>query len=112
LDPLVPLAGGKVDTPWGKKIYKPPVTESLRRWRVLLGCPAEPAWVQEVEGVMMEHFGPGRNGSCLETWMIAGLGHHWPGGKGGLKTSIAGPPSDRVVATESIWQFFKQFSLP
>src|SRR5260221_564174 len=28
-DPLVPLTGGRVDTPWGRRIEKPSVRESL-----------------------------------------------------------------------------------
>src|SRR5262249_27148270 len=46
-DPLVPLAGGRVDTPWGRGIEKPAVRESLSRWSVRLGGPTDPTEVRE-----------------------------------------------------------------
>ena len=101
LDPLVPLAGGRVDTPWGQGIEKPAVRETLRHWSERLGGPAEPAMVRDEDGVRVERWG-----ESLEAWTIAGLGHHWPGGRGELNPRIAGPPSDRVSATEVIWRFF------
>jgi polyhydroxybutyrate depolymerase len=42
---------------------------------------------------------------------IEGLGHHWPGGRGEFNERIAGPPSNRVNATELIWEFFQQHSM-
>jgi polyhydroxybutyrate depolymerase len=100
-DPLVPLAGGRVDTPWGRGIEKPTVRESLRRWSERLGGHEEPTEVRDDDGVTVERFG-----DWLEAWTVAGLGHHWPGGRGELNSRIAGPPSDRVNATEVIWKFF------
>jgi polyhydroxybutyrate depolymerase len=100
-DPLVPLHGGRIDTPWGRGVEKPAVGESLRRWSERLGGPKEPTEVRDDDGVTVERFG-----DWLEAWTVAGLGHHWPGGRGELNPRIAGPPSDRVNATEVIWQFF------
>jgi polyhydroxybutyrate depolymerase len=101
-DPLVPLAGGAVNTPWGKSVRKPPVRETLARWSALRGGPAEPVSIHSDEGITTEHFGP-----MLETKIIPGLGHHWPGGRGGLSPRIAGPYSDRLNATKVIWKFFR-----
>lgn len=102
-DPLVPLAGGVVDTPWAQGTSKPPVRDMLRRWTEAVGRPGEPEVVRSGDGVAVERFGP-----ALEAWTIAGLGHHWPGGRGGLNRRIAGPTSDRVRATEVIWDFFQR----
>jgi polyhydroxybutyrate depolymerase len=102
-DPLVPLAGGTVETPWGQRVSKPPVRETLARWSVLTGGPSEPVSIQSEDGVTVERFGP-----TLEARIIAGLGHHWPGGRGGLSPRIAGPYSDRLNASKEIWQFFRR----
>lgn len=99
-DPLVPLGGGRVNTPWGRGVEKPAVSESLRRWSKRLGGPATATVVRD-DDVKVERYG-----EWVEAWTVAGMGHHWPGGRGELNPRIAGPPSDRVNATEVIWQFF------
>jgi len=105
-DPLVPLAGGAMDTPWGKQVRKPPVREALARWSTLSGGPAEPVSIHSEGGITIEHFGP-----TLDARTIPGLGHHWPGGRRGLSQRIAGPYSDRVNATKLIWEFFREHKL-
>src|SRR5262249_28509332 len=43
-DPLLPLEGGEVASPWGGTVdRKPPVRETLRRWAKALGCPEQPS---------------------------------------------------------------------
>jgi polyhydroxybutyrate depolymerase len=111
-DPLVPLDGGEVVSPWGGLLPRPPVRHTLRRWADALGCPPEPRRVEDADGVRVEHFGPGRDGAVLEAYTVAGLGHHWPGGRGQLKPRLAGPPSDRVRANELLWDFFRRHGLP
>jgi polyhydroxybutyrate depolymerase len=101
-DPLVPLDGGNVETPWGKRVSKPPVRETLGRWSSMLGGPAEPVEVVSENGMTVQQFGP-----MLEARISNGLGHHWPGGRGGLSPRIAGPYTDRVHATKIIWEFFR-----
>jgi polyhydroxybutyrate depolymerase len=105
-DPLVPLEGGNVETPWGKRVSKPPVRETLGRWSSLLGGAAEPVTVEAPDGITVQFLGP-----MLDARIIAGLGHHWPGGRGGLSPRIAGPYSDRVNATRMIWEFFREHRL-
>jgi polyhydroxybutyrate depolymerase len=105
-DPLVPVLGGTVDTPWGRLVRKPPVRETLQRWANLSGLPPEPGLLQMPDDVAVEQYGDG-----LTAWFIPGLGHHWPGGRGGLNARIAGPFSDRVLATNVIWQFFQNCRL-
>ncbi len=108
-DPLVPLAGGEIVSPWGRlRETKPSVRQTLARWAAALGCPDEPALVQADEGVVVERYGPGSEGVELIATIVEGLGHHWPGGRGQLTRRLAGPPSDRVRANDLIWEFFRR----
>jgi polyhydroxybutyrate depolymerase len=111
-DPLVPLEGGETVSPWGGgPVEKPPVAQTLARWAAALGCPAAPAEEREAGGVRTAVYGPGRGGAVLEARVVAGLGHHWPGGRGRLSRRLAGPPSDRLRANDVIWDFFRRSSL-
>jgi polyhydroxybutyrate depolymerase len=102
-DPLIPMAGGKVRTPWTAESDKPAVSQTLARWAELMGLPPEPAMIMESNGVRRERWGDG----LLQAWSIEGLGHHWPGGRGELNKRIAGEPFDSVDATRVIWDFFR-----
>lgn len=107
-DPLVPLAGGTVTSPWGGTCNPmPPVRTTLERWAGALGCPPEPQLVREENGICLTRYGPGTDGAKLLAYIIAGLGHHWPGGRGQLNRRLAGPPSNRVNANDLIWAFFE-----
>lgn len=87
-DPLVPLAGGQVRTPWGKLERRPAVAETVDRWGKAIGQP------------------PGSD--RFRIVVIPGHGHHWPGGSAVLGTRLGGPASDRVDATKEIWEFFRR----
>ncbi len=106
-DPLIPLEGGEVVAPWGWRLRKPPVRETVCRWAQALGCPTKPAAVRRETGFTVWVYGPGRENAELQVYQIDGLGHHWPGGKGRLNPQIAGPPRDTVRATDVIWDFFR-----
>jgi len=85
-DPLVPLQGGTARTPWGKVENRPTVDETLKRWGKAIGQP------------------PGSE--LFPVRVIAGHGHHWPGGKALLGERLGGPASNQVDATAEIWRFF------
>ena len=102
-DPLIPIAGGKVNTPWATALEKPAVGDTLARWADLQGLPPQPADLIELPGLIRERW----PGDLLEAWQIDGLGHHWPGGRGELNRRIAGQPSNAVDATRVIWDFFR-----
>jgi polyhydroxybutyrate depolymerase len=109
LDPLVPLRGGDVRSPWQHRyVRRPPVAETLERWATALGCASTPRTESDNEGVRTDVY-PGPVPFQVVT--IEGLGHHWPGGKGGFNPRIAGPTSDRVNATELVWDFFQHHGL-
>jgi polyhydroxybutyrate depolymerase len=108
-DPLVPLRGGEVKLPWGNKLVRrSPVSTMLENWAAAIGC--EPASVVESDagGVRVERYA-GEAEFLAVT--VAGLGHHWPGGKGQLNPRIGGPLSARVDANSLIWEFFRRHSL-
>src|SRR5262245_31513613 len=94
-DPLLPLAGGEVTTPWGKSFTQPPVAESLRKWAAKIGCATGPQVEHVSESVRVERYPP-----HLTAWFVSGLGHQWPGGLGRLQPRWAGTPSDRVRAND------------
>lgn len=89
-DPLVPLAGGTVRTPWGKVEARPAVADTLGRWGKAIGQP------------------PGSE--LFPVRVIAGHGHHWPGGKGLLGERLGGPAATGVDATGEVWEFFRNFT--
>ncbi len=102
-DPLVPPAGGLVRSPWGGKVQRPPISDTLERWAIAVGCqpiPRPDRWQDGVQDVIF----PGPVEFRVVT--IAGLGHHWPGGKGQLDPRFGGPASGRVDGNELVWSFF------
>jgi polyhydroxybutyrate depolymerase len=104
-DPLVPLRGGEVRSPWQHRyVRRPPVADTLERWAKAIGCDPIPRTESDSGGVRVDTY-PGP--VPFRVVMVAGLGHHWPGGKGRLNPRIAGSPSDLVNGTELVWEFFK-----
>ncbi len=111
-DPLCPVAGGEIVTPWeGRRVYRPPLEQTLRRWAAALGCPPGPPLERKDDGLRTLAFA-GRQGTEFTVHVIPGLGHHWPGGRGQFNPKLAGPPRDRLLANDVIWDFFKRYSLP
>jgi polyhydroxybutyrate depolymerase len=111
-DPLAPLEGGPIVSPWGGHTeVRPPLRTVFEKWARAIGCPTEPHLVRDEGGVRVTAYGPGEGGGVLVVEVVAGLGHHWPGGKGGLSRRIAGEPSDRVNANDVIWDFFRRHPL-
>jgi polyhydroxybutyrate depolymerase len=104
-DPLVPLAGGEIVTPWGRsRVARVPVSATLAKWAAAIGCSTTPRTIESAGGVTVEEFaGP----VPMRAVTIDGLGHHWPGGRGELLRRIAGPPSARVDACGAVWDFFR-----
>jgi polyhydroxybutyrate depolymerase len=81
-DPLIPLPGGVVRSPWGgRSVQRPSVAETLEKWEAANGAPMQ----------------------CV---IIPGLGHHWPGGLGQLPTKIGGVAHREFDANTQVLQFF------
>ena len=100
------LATGKSDKVRAK--HKPPVRESVLKWVRALGCPETPRATSEANGVRTELYGPGRDGAEVSYITVEGLGHTWPGGKSLLPEFLVGKRSDKIKATDAIWEFFQR----
>lgn len=105
-DPFVPLAGGEITLPWGKRV-SPPVAHTLDLWAKGLGCTSEPSTRRDDDGVKIVDYGPGREGSSLTAVFVARHGHSWPGGSDVMPAYMTGPVSGKVDATDMIWDFFR-----
>jgi len=112
-DPLNLIAGGvpRLANGASDKVRakpKPPVRESILKWANALGCPMTPESVTELNGVRTETYGPGRNGTKVIYISVDGLGHTWAGGRSLLPESMVGKTSNRLKATDVIWEFFRK----
>jgi len=111
-DPLNLIEGGvpKLATGASDKVRakpKPPVRESILKWAKALDCPVTPANVSDANGVRTETYGPGRNDAKVVYVTVDGLGHTWAGGRSLLPESMVGRTSEKIKATDIIWDFFQ-----
>ena len=109
LDPLIPVRGGDVRSPWQHRLVRrPPVAQTLEAWAAAIGCDPVPVVVSDAGGIRTEVYpGPVE----FRAVYVEGLGHHWPGGKGLLSHRIAGPPSAALDGTAAVWEFFRRHAL-
>ena len=112
-DPLNLIEGGvpKLGTGASDKVRakaKPPVRDSILKWAKAVGCPTTPKATSESNGVRIETYGPGRDGAEVIYVAVEGLGHTWAGGKSLLPEFMVGKRSDKLKATDFIWEFFQK----
>ena len=108
-DPLNPLEGGEVSAPRGRaRSRKPPVRDSVLAWAKLDGCRLEPAVLYDKDEVKGIAYAPCNGGSEVLFYTIEGMGHTWPGGKSRLPEWMVGKTSDKIKATDLIWEFFEK----
>jgi len=100
------LATGASDNVRAKP--KPPVRESILKWAKAIDSPMTPASVSDANGVRTEIYGPGRGGAEVVYITVEGLGHTWAGGKSLLPEIMVGGTSDKINATDVIWDFFQK----
>jgi polyhydroxybutyrate depolymerase len=132
-DPLIPIDGGIVKDIWSRQERnRPSVREVVKQYAVLCGCQPEPISIHENDGVTrimyrpeqngLEQNGPENNGPGTSVpgksgpgkgeaevlfYTIADAGHSYPGGREFLSERIVGKPTDKLNATDEIWEFFK-----
>ncbi len=111
-DPRNPLDGGEVKLFSGEKDKRPPIKDSVERWAKLLDCPTEPKVVRDQGGVKVLRYGPGKQDSEIDYYIIEGMGHTWPGGVSLLPESLVGKTTDKIKANDVIWEFFEKHPLP
>ena len=117
-DPLNLLEGGTPKMAFGASTRemrakpKPPVRDSILKWAKAIGCPTTATQTNETNSVRIEIFGPGRENSEIVFVTIAGQGHIWAGGKSLLPEFMVGKATDKLNATDFIWNFFKHHPAP
>lgn len=104
-DPLNPIAGGDVTTPWGTAEFHPAPRESFDRWAAALGFDPAGAIPAAEPGLGRWRHGPRADGAEAEFLVVEGLGHVWPGGARFLPAKLVGRTSDRLRGTEAAWSF-------
>lgn len=109
-DPLNPLEGGEVETPWGYSEYHPPVRRSVERWA---GGAGFEACTDRTDGAGVawtecgRHAG-GAGAAAARLAVVPGLGHVWPGGPRLLPERLVGTTSRLLMGTDVIWEFFSR----
>jgi polyhydroxybutyrate depolymerase len=116
-DPLNLIEGGVPRLAFGaddavRAKRKPPVPDSIRKWAGAIGSPATPVTASESDGVRIETYGPGRDGAEVVYITVEGLGHTWAGGQRLLPEVLVGKMSNKIKATDVIWNFFVKHSPP
>lgn len=109
-DPLVPYDGGPSRTPWGSSAM-PAAREVPSQWAELDDCKGEPRPLEARSHVQAVVWVNCRDRAEVVFYTIDGMGHQWPGGHRSLPSSVVGPYSNAVDATDLIWAFFRRHSL-
>ena len=91
---------------------KPAVSDSIEKWATALGCPRKSAKRDDQVGVKTVTYSPGCDHAEVVFVTVAGLGHTWAGGKSLLPESFVGKQSDKLKATDFIWNFFQKHPAP
>jgi polyhydroxybutyrate depolymerase len=113
-DPLNLMNGGVPKMAFGgssdqmRAKPKPPVRDAILKWAKAIGCPTPAAQTNEANGVRIEMFGPSRENTEIVFVTVADQGHTWAGGKSLLPERWVGKRTDKLNATDFIWNFFKQ----
>jgi polyhydroxybutyrate depolymerase len=107
-DPLNPIEGGEICI--GRKQFgnKPPVHDMIQKWVQLLDCPTNSRVVRQDAEVKGIAYGPGKDGSEVVFYTVERMGHTWPGGRTLLPEHLVGRSSDKLKATDVIWEFFQK----
>lgn len=109
-DPLNPFEGGEITLGAKSAGKKPPVREFIHKWVRLLGCAPEPKTIHDRDGVKGVAYTACHDHAEVVFYTVAGMGHFWPGGMSHLPERIVGKSSNKVSATDLIWEFFRKHS--
>ncbi len=76
-------------------------------WAAHNGCDPEPVQSPAADGVTLHEWAGCDDGAAVDLYEIEGGEHTWPGSTGmDAYTDLLGPVSDKVMATDLIWDFF------
>ncbi|HEX6645315.1 MAG TPA: PHB depolymerase family esterase [Gemmatimonadales bacterium] len=107
-DPLNPMAGGEVATPWGRTEIHPPPRRSFDRWARAAGCGGDAVTRDDGPVAWLEGAGCG---VPVRMGIVAGQGHVWPGGPRLLPERIVGRAVRGIDATALIGDFFSSLRI-
>ncbi|HUN51314.1 MAG TPA: PHB depolymerase family esterase [Candidatus Sulfotelmatobacter sp.] len=108
-DPLTPLGGGPVKSPWGGVQDYPPARALPEAWAGFDACDGAPTRESPQAGVALEAWRHCAGGAEVLFYTVRGLGHEWAGGRGrALPAAMTGPYTDAIDTTALIWDFFKR----
>lgn len=106
-DDAIPVGGGSGPGREGRSFLS--VDDAVGFWRAADGCEGAP--VEELSrggNVRRTTWNVCRDGSAVESWLLARWGHRWPSpyftGKPDVDEALRG-----FDATKRIWEFFKRF---
>jgi polyhydroxybutyrate depolymerase len=116
-DPLNPIEGGLPRLATGasdsvRAKPKPPVRDSILKWARALGCPETPAGASDANGVHTETYAPCAGAAEVVYIAVDGQGHTWAGGRSLLPERMVGKTSNKLRATDVIWEFFQKHPRP
>ena len=106
-DPVNPLDEARARRPGGRSIEKPPLRLSLLSWTKMIGCSLRPKVARDENGVKTLDYGPCDGKAEVVFYIIEGMGHTWPGGKNRLPEWMVGKTTDKLNATDVLWEFFQ-----
>lgn len=106
VDTKVPYAGGVGLAGY----YFPPVDSALNVWSTINGCNPAPHLVLDTTLYSVIQWMNCSNNTTIKRYLTKDGGHSWPGGL--PARPAADPPSAAFDATDLIWDFFQQYSLP
>ncbi len=107
-DPIVPYYGGpsrNFDIPF------PSIPVWMRERASLNGCDPTPTLLPASGAVSGVRYSNCDSGAEVIFYTIDGGGHTWPGGKP-LPERITGETNMDISASETMWEFFQQHTLP
>ncbi len=106
-DRVNPFEGGDVKGLGRSDIdRRPPIKDSVERWARMLGFSAKPEMILDKDGVKALHYGVSPKGSEVVFYTIEDAGHTWPGGFSLLPRWLVGKTTNKIKATDVIWEFF------
>lgn len=109
-DPINPIKEGVVRITGGSDVEKPSPRTSVQRYARTAGLSLASTLNYLGDGLYRETYGDDQ-GTDITYYIVQGLGHQWPG-SAAVSEGALGPASDRVDATDLLWDHFKTKSRP
>ena len=107
-DPIVPFHGGPSE---GFDLPFPDIPQWIGHRAELNGCDITPEVITPIGKVSGVRYTGCMANAAVVFYTIEGGGHTWPGGNP-LPKWITGVTNMDISASETMWEFFQQYSLP